>query len=29
VWGAVAWSVGLIAFFSFLAVNGYRKAVAK
>jgi ABC transporter DrrB family efflux protein len=29
VWGAVAWSVGLIAVFSFLAVNGYRKAVAK
>jgi ABC-type multidrug transport system permease subunit len=29
VWGAVAWSLGLIAFFSILAVNGYRKAVAK
>jgi ABC-2 type transport system permease protein/oleandomycin transport system permease protein len=29
VWGAVAWSVGLIVFFSVLAVNGYRKAVAK
>ena len=29
VWGAVAWSVGLVAFFSFLAVNGYRKAIAK
>jgi ABC transporter DrrB family efflux protein len=29
VWGAVAWSLGLIVFFSVLAVNGYRKAVAK
>jgi ABC-2 type transport system permease protein/oleandomycin transport system permease protein len=29
VWGAVAWSLGLIAVFSFLSVNGYRKAVAK
>jgi ABC-2 type transport system permease protein/oleandomycin transport system permease protein len=29
VWGAVAWCLGLIAFFSFLAVRGYRKAVAK
>jgi ABC-2 type transport system permease protein/oleandomycin transport system permease protein len=29
VWGAVAWSIGLIVFFSVLAVNGYRKAVAK
>jgi ABC transporter DrrB family efflux protein len=29
VWGAVAWSLGLILFFSVLAVNGYRKAVAK
>jgi ABC-2 type transport system permease protein/oleandomycin transport system permease protein len=29
VWGAVAWSVGLIAVFSFLGVRGYRKAVAK
>jgi ABC transporter DrrB family efflux protein len=29
VWGAVAWSVGLIALFGVLSVNGYRKAVAK
>jgi len=29
VWGAVAWSVGLTLVFSILAVNGYRKAVAK
>ena len=29
VWGAVAWSVGLVLFFSVLSVNGYRKAVAK
>jgi ABC transporter DrrB family efflux protein len=29
VWGAAAWSVGLVALFGFLAVNGYRKAVAK
>jgi ABC-2 type transport system permease protein/oleandomycin transport system permease protein len=29
VWGAVAWSVGLTLLFAFLAVNGYRKAVAK
>ena len=29
VWGATAWSIGLIAFFSVLSVNGYRKAVAK
>jgi ABC transporter DrrB family efflux protein len=29
VWAAVAWSVGLVLFFSFLSVNGYRKAVAK
>jgi ABC-2 type transport system permease protein/oleandomycin transport system permease protein len=29
VWGAAAWSIGLVALFGFLAVNGYRKAVAK
>jgi ABC transporter DrrB family efflux protein len=29
VWGAVAWSIGLIAVFGVLSVNGYRKAVAK
>ena len=29
VWGAAAWSVGLILFFAILSVNGYRKAVAK
>jgi ABC-2 type transport system permease protein/oleandomycin transport system permease protein len=29
VWGAVAWSVGLTLLFSWLAVSGYRKAVAK
>jgi len=29
VWGAVAWSVGLVLFFAVLSVNGYRKAVAK
>ena len=29
VWAAAAWSIGLIAVFSVLAVNGYRKAVAK
>ncbi len=29
VWAAVAWSVGLVLFFSVLSVNGYRKAVAK
>jgi ABC-2 type transport system permease protein/oleandomycin transport system permease protein len=29
VWAAVVWSLGLIALFSFLSVNGYRKAVAK
>ena len=29
VWGAVAWSVGLTLVFSWLAVSGYRRAVAK
>jgi ABC transporter DrrB family efflux protein len=29
VWGAVAWSVGLVAVFSVLSVRGYRRAVAK
>ncbi len=29
VWGAVAWSVGLTVVFSWLAVSGYRRAVAK
>ena len=29
VWGAVAWSVGLTLLFSWLAVSGYRRAVAK
>ena len=29
VWGAAAWSIGLVLFFSVLSVNGYRKAVAK
>jgi ABC-type multidrug transport system permease subunit len=29
VWGATAWSVGIIAVFSFLSVRGYRRAVAK
>jgi ABC transporter DrrB family efflux protein len=29
VWGALAWSIGLIAVFSVLSVSGYRKAVAK
>lgn len=28
VWGAVAWSVGLIAVFAPLAVRRYRRAVA-
>src|SRR3954471_5405715 len=29
VWGAVAWSIGLVAVFSVLSVRGYRRAVAK
>ena len=29
VWGAVAWSIGLTLLFSWLAVSGYRRAVAK
>jgi ABC-2 type transport system permease protein/oleandomycin transport system permease protein len=29
VWGAVAWSVALVAVFSVLSVRGYRRAVAK
>jgi ABC transporter DrrB family efflux protein len=29
VWGAVAWSVGIVAVFATLAVSGYRRAVAK
>jgi ABC transporter DrrB family efflux protein len=29
VWGAVAWSVGLVVVFSVLSVRGYRRAVAK
>ncbi len=29
VWGAAAWSVGIVVVFSALAVSGYRRAVAK
>ena len=29
VWGAVAWSIAIIAVFSVLSVRGYRRAVAK
>ena len=29
VWGAVAWSVGLIAVFSTLSVSRYRRAVSR
>jgi ABC transporter DrrB family efflux protein len=29
VWGAVAWSIGIVVVFSVLSVRGYRRAVAK
>jgi ABC-type polysaccharide/polyol phosphate export permease len=29
IWGAVAWSVGIAAFFSFLSVRRYRRAITR